>query len=72
MQQPFVTPLGQETPSSGAFLVTWDRTSDLLWSAAVGSAVASFVVAKTRLADYGAHKQIERRAMTILDETTRI
>ena len=65
-------PTGAGDALMGAFLVTWDRTSDLLWSAAVGSAVASFAVAKTRLADYGAPKQIERRAMTILDETARI
>jgi sugar/nucleoside kinase (ribokinase family) len=65
-------PTGAGDALLGAFLVTWDRTSDLLWSAAVGSAVASFTVAKTRLADYGTSKQIERRALTILDETTRI
>ena len=65
-------PTGAGDALLGAFLVTWDRTSDLLWSAAVGSAVASFTVAKTRLADYGTLNQIERRAMTILDETTRI
>jgi len=69
---PVRDPTGAGDALLGAFLVTWDRTSDLLWSAAVGSAVASFVVAKTKLADYGTPKQIERRAMTILDETTRI
>ena len=65
-------PTGAGDVLLGAFLVTWNRTGDLLWSAAVGSAIASFAVAKTRFADYGTSKQIERRAKTILDETTRI
>ena len=65
-------PTGAGDALLGAFLVTWHQTSDLLWSAAVGAAVASFTVAKTRLANYGTLKQIERRAMIILDEATRI
>ena len=69
---PVRDPTGAGDALLGAFLVTWARSSDLLWSAAVGSAVASFVVAKMRLGHYGTTKQIERRAMTILDETTRI
>jgi hypothetical protein len=49
-----------------------EKKMELRKSAAVRPAVTSFVVAKTRLADYGPAKQIERRAMTILDETARI
>lgn len=56
----------------GAFLVTWVRTGDMLWSAAVGAAVSSFVVARTDFADFGSRKQIERRAMKILDRTKRV
>jgi sugar/nucleoside kinase (ribokinase family) len=65
-------PTGAGDALAGAFLVTWVRTNDLLWSAAVGSAVASIVVARTRLAEFGTRRQIERRAMRILDRATRI
>ena len=65
-------PTGAGDALAGAFLVTWVRTGDLLWSAAVGAAMASFVAAKTSLADFGTCKQIERRAMKILEGTRRI
>ena len=65
-------PTGAGDTLVGAFLVTWSRTGDLLWSAAIGSSVASFAVAKTRIGDFGTRRQIESRAMQILEETTRI
>ena len=65
-------PTGAGDALAGAFLVTWTRTWDMLWSAAVGVAVASFVVARTGHGDFGTRKQIERRALKVLEETTRI
>ena len=65
-------PTGAGDALAGSFLVAWVRTSDLLWSAAVGSAMASMVVAKTSLTHFGNRRQIERRATEILDQTTRI
>jgi sugar/nucleoside kinase (ribokinase family) len=65
-------PTGAGDALAGSFLVTWVRTNDLLWSAAVGSAVASMVVAKKGLARFGKRRQIERRATEILDQITRI
>jgi sugar/nucleoside kinase (ribokinase family) len=65
-------PTGAGDALAGAFLVTLVRTGDLLWSAAVGSAVASIVVAKTGPTKYGTRRQIESRAMRILDGTARV
>lgn len=65
-------PTGAGDALLGAFLITWARTSDLLWSAAVGSSVASYVVAQTKLGYFGTRRQIENRAMKILDRTTKI
>jgi sugar/nucleoside kinase (ribokinase family) len=65
-------PTGAGDALLGAFLVTWIRTSDLLWSASVGSAVASFVVERTRPVSFGTRKQIEERTSRILDRVVRI
>jgi sugar/nucleoside kinase (ribokinase family) len=65
-------PTGAGDALAGAFLVTWVRTGDLVRSASVGAAVASFVVEKTKSADFGTLKQIERRATKIFDQTTRL
>lgn len=64
-------PTGAGDALVGAFLVSWVKTGDLLWSAAVGSAVASFVVEKFGPARFGTRRQIERRAQTILDRTVK-
>ena len=71
-ETPVRDPTGAGDALAGAFLISWVRTGDLPWSAATGAAVASFVVAKTRIANFGTRKQIESRAMEILEETTRI
>jgi len=65
-------PTGAGDAFAGAFLVNWVRTGDLAWSAATGAAVASFVVAKTRIGNFGTRRQIESRAMEILEGTRRI
>ena len=64
-------PTGAGDALVGAFLVSWIRTGELLWSCAVGSAVASFVVESFGPSNFGSLKQIERRAQKILNETTR-
>lgn len=65
-------PTGAGDALLGAFLVTWIRTSDLLWSAAIGGAIASFVVESGRPARFGTRKQIEKRATAILDQITKL
>jgi sugar/nucleoside kinase (ribokinase family) len=65
-------PTGAGDALAGVFLVSWVRSGDLLWSAAIGSAVASFVVSKIRIGNFGSRRQIESRAMEILEKTTRI
>jgi sugar/nucleoside kinase (ribokinase family) len=65
-------PTGAGDALVGAFLISWIRTGDLLWSCAVGSAVASFVVEGFGPSNFGSLKQIDRRAQKILNETTRM
>jgi fructokinase len=65
-------PTGAGDALAGAFLISWVRTSDLLWSVAMGSAAASFVVSKTKTGNFGSRRQIETRAMEILERSTRI
>jgi sugar/nucleoside kinase (ribokinase family) len=65
-------PTGAGDAMAGAFLVTWNRTYDLVWSAAVGSAVASFVVEKLGPKSFGNSRQIEDRAQRILEHAVRL
>jgi sugar/nucleoside kinase (ribokinase family) len=65
-------PTGAGDALVGAFLVTWVHTGDLTWSAAIGSAVASFVVEKVGPSNFGTSKQVEERAKTILDGIVRM
>jgi len=65
-------PTGAGDALVGAFLVTWVRTGDLAWSAAIGSAVASFVVEKVGPSNFGTPKQAEKRAKTIFDGIVRV
>jgi len=65
-------PTGAGDALAGGFLVTWVHTGDLAWSAAIGSAVASFVVEKVGPSNFGTSKQVEKRAETIFDEITRM
>jgi sugar/nucleoside kinase (ribokinase family) len=60
-------PTGAGDALVGAFLTTWIRTHDLAWSAAVGSAVASFVVEEVGPTSFGTTKQVEQRAKKISD-----
>jgi sugar/nucleoside kinase (ribokinase family) len=64
-------PTGAGDAFVGALLVTWVKEGDLLWSAAVGSAVASFVVEKVGPANFGTPREIKQRASVIADETVR-
>jgi sugar/nucleoside kinase (ribokinase family) len=65
-------PTGAGDALIGGFLISWIRTGELLWSCAVGSAVASFVVEGFGPSNFGSLKQIEKRAQKILNETTRM
>jgi sugar/nucleoside kinase (ribokinase family) len=65
-------PTGAGDALIGAFLTTWVRTGDLTWSAAVGSAVSSFVVEEFGAASFGKPKQIEGRAQKIFNRTVRM
>jgi sugar/nucleoside kinase (ribokinase family) len=60
-------PTGAGDALVGGMLVTWVRTGDLLWSVAVGSAVASFVVERVMPMDFGTIRQVQKRAYVILD-----
>ena len=65
-------PTGAGDALVGGFLISWVRTGELLWSCAVGSAVASVVVESFGPSNFGSPKQIERRAQKILNEAARI
>lgn len=65
-------PTGAGDALVGGFLVSWIRTGELLWSCAIGSAIASFVVEGFGPSNFGSPKQIKRRAQKILNETTRM
>jgi hypothetical protein len=64
-------PTGAGDSLLGAFLVTWVRTSDLLWSASVGLSVASILVENRRPFHFGGRKQVEKRATEILQRVKR-
>ena len=65
-------PTGAGDALVGGFLVTWSKTEDLAWSAAIGSAVASFVVEKVGPAYFGTRKEVEKRAKTIFNGITKL
>jgi len=65
-------PTGAGDALLGAFLVTWARTSDLLWSASVGMSVASILVERSRPLSFGGRKQVEKRAAAILQRAKRM
>jgi sugar/nucleoside kinase (ribokinase family) len=65
-------PTGAGDALMGAFLTTWVRTNDLSWSAAVGSAVASFVVERIGPVSFGTTKLVEQRAKKISDGIIRL
>jgi sugar/nucleoside kinase (ribokinase family) len=65
-------PTGAGDALAGAFLVTLARTGDLFWSASVGTALASFLVARTRALGFGTRRQIQRRALRIVDSISRM
>jgi len=56
----------------GAFLVTLHRTGELVWSACVGSAVASFAVEQYGPAGLESAKRIETRAQNIFEHTRKV
>ena len=67
-----VDPTGAGDALIGGFLVAWVRTGELLWSCAVGSAIASFVVESPGPSNFGSSKEIEGRAQEILNGATRM
>jgi sugar/nucleoside kinase (ribokinase family) len=67
-----VDPTGAGDAMAGAFLISWNRTNDLIWSVAMGSAVASFVVEKLGPSNFGTRRQIRNRAQAISEQTIRV
>jgi sugar/nucleoside kinase (ribokinase family) len=65
-------PTGAGDALVGAFTVTWVRTNDLEWSAAVGAAAASFVVTKFGPQCFGTRRQVEDRANRILNTIKKV
>ena len=66
-------PTGAGDALAASFLVTWVRTGDLQWSAAVASAVASFVVEKVAgPPSFGTSRQVEERAKEVFEGITRM
>lgn len=65
-------PTGAGDALVGGFLITWLRKRDLRWSAAIGSAIASFVVERFGPSRFGTRKEIEERAETIMARTVRV
>jgi sugar/nucleoside kinase (ribokinase family) len=65
-------PTGAGDALAGAFLVSWRGTEDLLWAAALGGAVASFVVEELGPGNFGTEKQIRSRAKAIFEQTKRL
>jgi sugar/nucleoside kinase (ribokinase family) len=65
-------PTGAGDALVGGFLISWVRTGELLWSSAVGSAIASLVVERLGKSKFGSVKQIEMRAKKVLDGTARV
>jgi len=67
-----IDPTGAGDALIGAFLVSWKKTGDLLWSAALGAAVASFVVEGFGPANFGTPKAINSRAQVVMERTKRV
>ena len=65
-------PTGAGDALVGAMLVTWARTGDLLWSLAVGSAVASFVVERVSPKNFGTRSRVEERASVVFNATHKV
>ena len=67
-----IDPTGAGDALVGAFLFSWKRTGDLLWSAALGAAVASFVVEGFGPANFGTPREIRSRAQVVMEQSRRI
>jgi sugar/nucleoside kinase (ribokinase family) len=64
-------PTGAGDALVGALLVNWVKEGDLLWAAAIGSAVASFVVENVGPAAFGTPHEIKKRALIVSEKTVR-
>lgn len=67
-----IDPTGAGDALIGAFLVSWEKTGELLWSAALGVAVASFVVENFGPTNFGTPREIVSRAQAVMERTKRI
>jgi len=67
-----IDPTGAGDALTGAFLFSWNKTGDLLWSAALGAAVASFVVEGFGPSNFGKRTDIRSRAQLVMEQSKRI
>jgi len=67
-----IDPTGAGDALMGAFLFSWKKTGDLLWSAALGMAVASFVVEGFGPSNFGTRREIESRAQLVMQQSRRL
>jgi len=67
-----VDPTGSGDAFAGAFLVEYMRTRDSVWSTALASAAASFVVEGVGPSNFGTRHQAEERAAKIMEKIKKI
>ncbi len=67
-----VDPTGSGDAFAGAFLAEYVRTRDLLWSAALASAAASYVVEGVGPSCFGTRGEAEERAVEIMEKIEKV
>jgi len=67
-----VDPTGSGDAFAGAFLIEYMRTQDSVWSTALASAAASFVVEGVGPSNFGTRHQTEERAAKIMEKVKKI
>ncbi len=74
--QPYKSRAKDPTGAGDAFLsgffLSWLRTNDIRWSAAIGASIASFVVSEFGPVCFGTRRQIEQRAARIHERIERV
>jgi len=67
-----VDPTGSGDAFAGAFLAEYLRTRDSVWSAALASAAASYVVEGVGPSNFGTRDQTEERAVKIMEKVKKV
>jgi ribokinase len=67
-----VDPTGSGDAFAGAFLVEYLKTGDSVWSTALASAAASFVVEGIGPSNFGERHQTEERAEDIIEKVEKV